>query len=73
MIRFGFGGNPRNINGKVRSPPVEDDKDEESPFAGLEGLVVDHDDLLLLNGMHYNKAGYVIGSKSFAIACLVEG
>jgi len=126
-----FWDNRGNIIGKVKALPVEDDKDEEGPFAGLEGLVVGQDgwiedeyqtrvgklvegdakkllgrgvdedgeildrhgsvigraerynepepeqeagpDLSVLNGMHCNKAGYVIGSEGFPIARVVEG
>ncbi|GLI81565.1 hypothetical protein PoHVEF18_009950 [Penicillium ochrochloron] len=126
-----FWDNRGNIIGKVKALPVEDDEDEEGPFAGLEGLVVGQDgwiedenqarvgklvegdakkllgrgvdedgeildrhgsvigraerydepepeeeaapDLSVLNGMHCNKAGYVIGSEGFPIARVVEG
>lgn len=126
-----FWDNRGNVIGKVKALPVEDDKDEEGPFAGLEGLVVGKDgwiedenetrvgklvegdakkllgrgvdedgevldrhgsvigraerydepepeeeaapDLSVLNGMHCNKAGYVIGPEGFPIARVVEG
>jgi hypothetical protein len=126
-----FWDNRGNIIGKVKALPVEDDENEEGPFAGLEGLVVGQDgwiedenqtrvgklvegdakkllgrgvdedgeildrhgsvigraerydepepeeeaapDLSVLNGMHCNKAGYVIGSEGFPIARVVEG
>lgn len=126
-----FWDNRGNIIGKVKALPIEDDKDEEGPFSGLEGLVVGKDgwiedenqtrvgklvegdakkllgrgvdedgeildrhgsvvgraeryeepepeqeagpDLSVLNGMHCNKAGYVIGSEGFPIARVVEG
>lgn len=126
-----FWDNRGNVIGKVKALPIEDDKDEEGPFAGLEGLVVGKDgfvedenetrvgilvegdakkllgrgvdedgeildrhgsvigraeryeepepeeepapDVSVLNGMHCNKAGYVIGSEGFPIARLVEG
>ncbi|KAJ6028813.1 hypothetical protein N7540_004389 [Penicillium herquei] len=38
-----FWDNRGNVIGKVKALPVEDDKDEEGPFAGLEGLVVGQD------------------------------
>lgn len=126
-----FWDNRGNVIGKVKALPVEDDKDEEGPFAGLEGLVVGQDgwvedenetrvgklvegdakkligrgvdedgeildrhgsvigrakryeepepeeeaapDVSVLNGMHCNKAGYVIGSEGYPIARVVEG
>lgn len=126
-----FWDNRGNVIGKIKALPIEDDKDEEGPFAGLEGLVVGQDgwieddnetrvgrlvegdpkkllgravdedgevldrhgsvigraerydepepeedpvpDVSVLNGMHCNKAGYVIGSEGFPIARLVEG
>ncbi|KAJ5355226.1 uncharacterized protein N7496_012438 [Penicillium cataractarum] len=126
-----FWDNRGNVIGKVKALPIEDDKDEEGPFAGLEGLVVGQDgwiedenqtrvgklvegdakkllgrgvdedgeildrhgsvigraerydepepeeeaapDVSVLNGMHCNKAGYVIGPEGFPIARVVEG
>jgi hypothetical protein len=129
-----FWDNRGNVIGKVKALPVEDDKDEEGPFSGLEGLVVGQDgwiedenqrrvgklvegdakkligrgvdedgeildrhgsvigraeyyeepepepeeeeaapDLSILDGLHCNKAGYVIGSEGFPIARVVEG
>ncbi|KAJ5407924.1 hypothetical protein N7509_001807 [Penicillium cosmopolitanum] len=126
-----FWDNRGNVIGKIKALPVDDDKDEEGPFAGLEGLVVGQDgwvedenetrvgrlvegdpkkllgrgvdedgevldrhgsvigraerydepepeeepvpDVSVLNGMHCNKAGYVIGSEGFPIARVVEG
>lgn len=38
-----FWDNKGNVLGKVKALPIEDDKDEEGPFAGLEGLVVGQD------------------------------
>ncbi|CEJ57623.1 Putative LEA domain protein [Penicillium brasilianum] len=38
-----FWDNRGNVIGKVKALPVEDDNDEEGPFAGLEGLVVGQD------------------------------
>ncbi|KAJ5591840.1 uncharacterized protein N7459_002209 [Penicillium hispanicum] len=38
-----FWDNRGNVIGKVKALPVEDEKDEEGPFAGLEGLVVGED------------------------------
>lgn len=126
-----FWDNRGNVIGKINALPVDDDKDEEGPFAGLEGLVVGQDgwvedenetrvgrlvegdpkkllgrgvdedgevldrhgsvigraerydepepeeeaapDVSVLDGMHCNKAGYVIGSEGFPIARVVEG
>lgn len=126
-----FWDNRGNVIGKVKALPVEEDKDEEGPFAGYEGLVVGQDgwiedenqnrvgklvegdakklsgrgvdedgeildrhgsvigraerydepepeeeaapDVSVLNGMHCNKAGYVIGDEGFPIARVVEG
>ncbi|CAI7578658.1 unnamed protein product [Penicillium pancosmium] len=126
-----FWDNRGNVIGKIKALPVDDDKDEEGPFAGLEGLVVGQDgwvedenetrvgrlvegdpkkllgrgvdedgevldrhgsvigraerydepepeeepapDVSVLNGLHCNKAGYVIGSEGFPIARVVEG
>lgn len=38
-----FWDNKGNVIGKVKALPIEDDNDEEGPFAGLEGLVVGQD------------------------------
>ncbi|KAJ5648737.1 hypothetical protein N7490_005109 [Penicillium lividum] len=55
-----FWDNRGNVIGKVKALPVEDDKDEEGPFAGLEGLVV-------------GQEGFVEDENQTRVGKLVEG
>ncbi|KAJ6134500.1 hypothetical protein N7523_000822 [Penicillium sp. IBT 18751x] len=55
-----FWDNKGNVLGKVKALPVEDDNDEEGPFAGLEGLVVAQD-------------GWVEDENGTRVGQLVEG
>ena len=55
-----FWDNRGNVIGKVKALPVEDDNDEEGPFAGLEGLVVGQD-------------GFVEDENQTRVGKLVEG
>ncbi|KAJ5675046.1 uncharacterized protein N7477_004980 [Penicillium maclennaniae] len=55
-----FWDNKGNVLGKVKALPVEDDNDEEGPFAGLEGLVVVQD-------------GWVEDENGARVGQLVEG
>lgn len=55
-----FWDNRGNVIGKVKALPVEDDKDEEGPFAGLEGLVV-------------GQEGYIEDENQTRVGKLIEG
>ena len=55
-----FWDNRGNVIGKIKALPIEDDKDEEGPFAGLEGLVVSQD-------------GWVEDENQTRVGKLVEG
>jgi hypothetical protein len=55
-----FWDNKGNVLGKVKALPVEDEQDEEGPFAGLEGLVVGQD-------------GWVEDENGTRVGQLVEG
>jgi len=55
-----FWDNRGNVLGKVKALPIEDDKDEEGPFAGLEGLVLGQD-------------GWVEDENGTRVGQLVEG
>lgn len=55
-----FWDNRGNVIGKVKALPIEDDKDEEGPFAGLEGLVVGQD-------------GFIEDENQTRVGKLVEG
>jgi hypothetical protein len=55
-----FWDNKGNVLGKVKALPIEDDGEEEAPFAGLEGLVVVQD-------------GWVEDENGTRVGKLVEG
>ncbi|KAJ5974361.1 hypothetical protein N7481_011571 [Penicillium waksmanii] len=55
-----FWDNRGNVIGKIKALPVDDGKDEEGPFAGLEGLVVGQD-------------GWVEDENETRVGRLVEG
>ncbi|KAJ5183703.1 hypothetical protein N7492_001319 [Penicillium capsulatum] len=55
-----FWDNKGNVIGKVKALPIEDDNDEEGPFAGLDGLVVGQD-------------GWVEDENQSRVGKLVEG
>jgi hypothetical protein len=55
-----FWDNKGNVLGKVKALPIEDEQDEEGPFAGLEGLVVGQD-------------GWVEDENGTRVGQLVEG
>lgn len=55
-----FWDNRGNVIGKAKTLPIEDDEDEEGPFSGLEGLVV-------------NEDGFVEDENSTRVGRLIEG
>ncbi|KAJ6093546.1 hypothetical protein N7486_008835 [Penicillium sp. IBT 16267x] len=55
-----FWDNRGNVIGKVKALPIEDDQDEEGPFAGLEGLVV-------------GQEGFVEDENQTRVGKLIEG
>ncbi|KAJ5157663.1 uncharacterized protein N7482_008763 [Penicillium canariense] len=55
-----FWDNRGNVIGKVKALPIEDDKDEEGPFTGLEGLVVGQD-------------GWIVDENQTRVGKLIDG
>lgn len=55
-----FWDNRGNVIGKVKALPIEEDNEEEGPFAGLEGLVVSQD-------------GWIIDENETRVGKLIEG